>query len=186
MDRNILQIGPKEFPNKYVISKLLGQGDEGKVFIGFDNLNNTIAIKFVKNKTNYLQEVSCLYKIKSMCDKNLLCLIDNFEYEKYYVIVTDYQPGYITFSDFLVIHDKITKQDKLKIYKKFKFIVHQLHKIKIEHGDLHLDNILINPQTFDIKIIDFGKCTDYSDLVDFEPDWDLIKIDLFREALFQQ
>lgn len=174
-------IGPKEFPNKYIISKLLGQGDEGKVYIGFDNLNNTIAIKFIKNKINYLNELACLTKIKLLCKENLLCLIDNFEYNNNYVIVTDYQPGFITFSDFLDLY-KITKQDKVKIFKEFKSIVNKLHEIRIEHGDLHLDNILINPKTFEIKIIDFGKCTDYSDL-EFEPEWDLIKIDLFRENL---
>ena len=31
-----------------------------------------------------------------------------------------------------------------------------LHKNSIAHGDLNLTNILINPQTLEVKIIDFG------------------------------
>lgn len=39
--------------------------------------------------------------------------------------------------------------------------MYNLHKLGIGHGDIKPDNILINPDTYDIQIIDFGlACTD--------------------------
>lgn len=34
-------------------------------------------------------------------------------------------------------------------------LMHKLHKRGIIHGDLHLDNIVINPETQDMRLIDF-------------------------------
>jgi len=33
--------------------------------------------------------------------------------------------------------------------------VAELHKIGIIHGDLSSENVMINPKTFDVKLIDF-------------------------------
>jgi tRNA A-37 threonylcarbamoyl transferase component Bud32 len=41
--------------------------------------------------------------------------------------------------------------------KKISELVNRLHDIDILHGDLHGNNIVINPETEEVKLIDFGR-----------------------------
>jgi len=40
--------------------------------------------------------------------------------------------------------------------------INHIHSYKIVHCDIKAENILINPKTYDIKIIDFGLSSDRS------------------------
>lgn len=51
---------------------------------------------------------------------------------------------------------KNTLENSKKIIVQLIDTVAYIHKLKISHGDLNVDNVLINPNTFQIKIIDFG------------------------------
>lgn len=47
-------------------------------------------------------------------------------------------------------------KDISKYEKQIKKLVKKLHKLGIIHGDLHGNNIVIDPKTNEVKLIDFG------------------------------
>jgi tRNA A-37 threonylcarbamoyl transferase component Bud32 len=44
--------------------------------------------------------------------------------------------------------------------------INHLHSLNVYHGDLHTHNIVINPDTGDIRIIDFGESRLINELSD--------------------
>jgi serine/threonine protein kinase len=55
--------------------------------------------------------------------------------------------------------DKITKIDKLnKIVKNLKIILENIHGRGVAHMDFHEGNLMIDPISLEIKLIDFGEC----------------------------
>lgn len=54
--------------------------------------------------------------------------------------------------------------DEWKYKDKIKHLINTLHKIEIIHGDLHANNIVINPENKQVKLIDFGKSFMFKEL----------------------
>jgi len=80
-----------------------------------------------------------------------------------YVIITDLLEGYQTLSSFM--YDKntmkpypLSEKDAFDIYQKVVDVKNALTELCINHSDLHFENIMIHPQTKDIKVIDLGRC----------------------------
>ena len=124
------------------------------------------------------REISILQKIKEVRHENILYLYGVYKYTTYttypdnqkylnYLIVTEYIEGY-NLEDYLkrLIRDSVTSEEyegKILENDKIGWIIKgifegmiQLHKNNIAHRDLKLDNIMYNPETNKIKIIDFG------------------------------
>mmetsp|Transcript_17308 Transcript_17308/g.20065 ORF Transcript_17308/g.20065 Transcript_17308/m.20065 type:complete len:89 (+) Transcript_17308:500-766(+) len=58
---------------------------------------------------------------------------------------------------------KISEHEAMLILQQICKTIDYLHSIHICHRDIKLDNIMINPETLKIKLIDFGfatKCLD--------------------------
>lgn len=159
---NIKTIGPKEDPTRYSVAKLLGQGQYGAVYIGYDNQNQSIALKFLSNKKDYEKERDCLKHIKKVCGKYILCYIDDFSVvinETFvYCIITEYIAGYKVFSNYIEENLPLKKETTDKILNNIATALEIIHGIQVEHMDLHEDNILIDPETLNVKLIDFGRC----------------------------
>ncbi len=76
-------------------------------------------------------------------------------------LVMKYLDSYITLNDFLENINNINKIEFLTtILPYLKNIFDRMNAVGILHVDLnqHLNNIMINPTTYDIKIIDYGMC----------------------------
>ena len=71
-----------------------------------------------------------------------------------FVILTEYFPS-IDLKSF-ILQNTVSLETKQNICKKVLSALNCLHKKSIAHRDFNVNNILINPNTFDIKIIDFG------------------------------
>lgn len=67
----------------------------------------------------------------------------------------EYFPGLDLF-DFLT-RNRLSLKDKLKIFKNIVEAIHYLHSNFIAHLDIKLENIMIDPDTHNICIIDLGK-----------------------------
>lgn len=92
--------------------------------------------------------------MSSLNFKNIIKFLNYFTDEKQgiYIILTEYCP-YISLKAFIEtsnyeMHEHLFKELALTIFK--------LHKKKILHRDLNVENILVCPQTLNFKIIDFG------------------------------
>jgi serine/threonine protein kinase len=148
----------------YNFMDVLGQGEFGKTFLAVNENDEKVVVKILSKYNDFLREILCLKRVVelNLSGKEFVRYIrdDTFEIEgqKVYVIITEYNEGYITAYDFM---NKIQDQIKIKINE----IRKKLSDNGLRHNDLHWGNILIDNlkiPDLDIKVIDFGQC-DYDD-----------------------
>jgi serine/threonine protein kinase len=147
--------------NNYKIEKFLSCGTIGCIFLASNNLNELFALKFVKVTNFNSFESICLKILKNICYQDILCYIEDFNIKinniEYQVIVTEFLQGYITLFEYIQNYN-YNKFTSNKIIHQMKSSMNKIHKTGILHGDINSKNILINPNTLDIKLIDFGNC----------------------------
>ncbi|KAI1233041.1 hypothetical protein IHE44_0006231 [Lamprotornis superbus] len=141
---------PKEFREKYIMSKTLGSGACGEVKLAFEKSTcNKVAVKII-NKRKFvasgLTEAPCLIKIKNF-----------FEAEDYYIVLELMEGG--------ELYDRVSrpvkmKEDTCKLYfYQMLLAVKYLHDNGIIHRDLKPENVLLSSseEICLIKITDFGQ-----------------------------
>ena len=120
---------------------------------------------------NWKKEVNCLLKTKDICkDVDIICykesFIGRFDKEVIFFIVYPLLENYINFEHFFdpFKYDKynLTLDESKEIYKKLVNVVNSLTKFCISHNDFNLTNIMIHPNTKDVKVIDLGLCEEES------------------------
>ncbi len=147
---------------EYKMIKFIDEGISGSVYLYIDNMNILYALKFTNEDIS--NEIECLEKINNICDDYFLCYITWFVYDKYNVIITKFLEGYITLNEYMGQFNKDDFEDyqRKEIYENIKDQllngINILHSIDIVHGDIHDENILIDPENIEIRYIDFGKC----------------------------
>lgn len=146
----------------YEFVQVIGQGMLSVVRKAVCRKNGTIvAIKsYDKSKwksqgqhVNIKQEIEILSKISH---KNIVDIIDTFETESEFHLVTEYITG-ISLYSYLKKHvgTRILENEAKMIFEQIFAAVEYLHDNNIAHGDLKLENILITSGDI-VKIIDFG------------------------------
>ena len=187
-------ICPKNDPNRiYFISKRLDKRSFGNMFIGHDDMNQNIIIEFQNNKREYEREVYCMKYIKENCKEGFFSYKDNFIIEVQgvciYCIVIDYLSGYLLLDDFIEKEFPLTREIIDQIVNNIENIIKMFHGRQIEHRDIHGGNILIDPQTFQIRLVDFGKCyvheMDGDEGVIFQPNEDHMSIQIIKRELYE-
>jgi serine/threonine protein kinase len=151
-----------------------------------------------KTEKYWISEVNCLVDVKNICNQvDILCFEEAFivhhNGRTEFVIVTPFLEGYISLSEF--IKNKkydLSPDGALSIYGKIAKVKNAMTKLCLNHSDLHKENIMIDPNTNDVKVIDLGLCktpeeeqkkygvndNDYSDQVRLEQ----IKNSLVKKA----
>lgn len=114
-----------------------------------------------KNKRQYLN----LLYIQDLCKDFYICTKGLFEKNGKYYIITDYLDGYQTLK-----HSKklFSEKVKEKILEKIKKEIKKLHKKNMTHNDLKPTNIMVHPETKDVRIIDFGSAIIHSPFKKFK------------------
>lgn len=155
--------------NKYIIENILGEGTYATVYKGFTNdifkLPRAFKIINITNISPQQQksirnEIRILRKLTSKFPdpqkSPFLHLYDAFNDGKFITIVTEIVDG----QELDVFCSKkkrgVPEQISKKIIYNILTAVQLLHKEEICHLDLKLENIMIDKQTFDVKILDFG------------------------------
>ena len=148
----VREVGSKK--NKYRMNCKIGSGAQGSAYKATDVLSGKeVIIKTTEDIES--EEIGCLKKVTREFpnDPRYLQYIDDEETK----VITDYDPNYITLESFLS-EKKINKKDMLKIFRNIEDALDDLHKKRINHGDIKPSNILVHPKTLEIKMIDFGLC----------------------------
>lgn len=150
--------------NRFVNEKLIGEGEISQVLMATDTQSQqVVAIKKINKrlltpnlKRKLLTEVIILKRIAELKDNCFLQLYDAFEDDQFVYLVTEYIPGGELFD--LVSSFPIGVPETLasSILHQIFTAVSKLHSLDIAHLDLKLENIMYNPDTGKIKIIDFG------------------------------
>lgn len=132
---------------------------------------------FKKNKKYIVKELyykedkkqySNLVHLKKDCKKYFICPHGIFKKKGKYFILMDYLEGYIPLNKTKYI---LSKKNRFLISKKIYNSILIIHKKKMTHNDLKPGNIMVNPETLDVRIIDFGSSTIfYSDKDKFCPE----------------
>ena len=158
----------------YLILRKLGKGKTGDVYLALnmDNIFEFVSIKVFVSKDQFEKELKCLQKIKAFCG-SYVCLIDFFEWNSRYYIVSNYLKGYVPLYEYLAIIRKDQNEAKVKntidfVNKQIYDLIVNLHEHGLAHNDLHTNNIMIDPETLDVKFIDFGECQNAPKDEDFE------------------
>lgn len=151
------------------IKDYLGGGTYGKVWRVQDSEGKKYVIKQMRTE-DINNEVKILQKLH--CQKYYPCIVDVVETKYYIYIVMENLPGYIDLYQWVVNETKnigtwLQNNDDFKVIsyagkvskiscKLFEIIQHLHDQDKIIHNDIKPTNILIDPSTYDIKLIDFG------------------------------
>lgn len=85
-----------------------------------------------------------------------------FKDETKLYLVFEYIDG-VDLSDYITERIKISEEKASYILHQICSTIDYLHSIHICHRDIKLDNIMINPETLEIKLIDFGFATKFSE-----------------------
>jgi serine/threonine protein kinase len=142
---------------------IIGHGKEGDVYISKDKryvlkvYKPPLKLDKIKDEINFLSAfryTSAVPKIERYTDDSILM---------------EYLDGYITLKKFAKIKKNYT-------IEQLNYLLLNILKTRLVIGenifyrDMHLDNILVNPDTLDIKFIDQGmsECQDYGWLLNMK------------------
>ena len=156
------------FTMNYSIISTLGEGGYGSVYLVEDDMNCQYAAKMIpdnkaKAKTfctmrgcEVPNEVALWQGLQH---PNLLSLYDVFHENKQWVLVMEYSEGYMDLYDFIDYHGKLSTSEAAHIISQLLDVTLYLTIAGVDHRDIKDENILYNPDTKQIKLIDFGSAS---------------------------
>ena len=162
-----LNITEEPIENYYEIDKVLGWGKYGVVKKGYSLLNPDfqVAVKVIelaKLTGNYHSCVSEIVTLKKVDHPNIVKIYEIFKDLKNLYIVMEFVDGKELF-EYVVENTKINEKDSAVITKQLLKTIKYLNSLNICHRDVKPENILINPKSLHIKVIDFGLSCYFSD-----------------------
>lgn len=145
----------------YKLLKTLGEGGYGKAYLTERN-GEKFVIKRILTENFNKTEVNILKKIaRSNCTPDVLCYVEDFEKDKYTYIVTKAVLNSESLHNFIWKNRyRLNLENKLQIMLNITNAFSKIHDLKIAHVDVKGDNILINPRSLNIQLIDFGLACD--------------------------
>lgn len=169
-DKNVLYISKGEdfnfntFYSEYNISKVLGQGGFGKVYLGIHKkTKQKVAIKITNaNGIDNAEDIDSIFTefetVKALSHPNIVNIINFFVIKKTlqtYCIMEYLEGGELL--NFLQKNSKLEEAQAREIFKQIISAIDYCHKHKIIHRDLKLENILkVDEESLNVKIVDFG------------------------------
>ncbi|BBM86778.1 serine/threonine-protein kinase [Candidatus Uabimicrobium amorphum] len=145
--------------NKYKITKLLGAGGMGSVYLAHTTSHHQVAIKHMHSNREtamlvkrFVREYELLTKINH---PNVVKVYDFFNVAQQNFIVMEYASG-ISLKELLHSSDTLPLAKRLVMATQIAATIKDLNKIGIIHRDIKPANILIDKSTWQIKILDLG------------------------------
>ena len=154
------------------IQKYIGEGATSYVYLATDKFKKEFALKLYKNSESYFNEINKIKKI--FPSKYIVKLISNgqgFLQRGYsylsYKLFNHFQTGPVEYGLFeylkngelqnyvFLLKKKFSEEIAKKIFFEIVLGLEICHQSGISHGDIKLQNILLN-SNFSIKLIDFG------------------------------
>lgn len=155
-----------DFHSKYTVLNEIGKGGGGTVYAGkrkSDGLE--VAIKKIDMKTvkrwsqikgQTVPIEFALYKKAAANNKAVVQPLDWFEHKKKYLLVMERTRNVMDLFDLMNCKGPLPEKSAKKIFKQVVNAVRVCHKNGVVHRDIKDENVLVNPETFEAKLIDFG------------------------------
>ncbi|KAK1510683.1 hypothetical protein CTAM01_01256, partial [Colletotrichum tamarilloi] len=145
----------------YVLGNTIGEGEFGKVKLGWKNDNNVqVAIKLIKRDSvgNNPSRLAKIYReiaiLRGISHPNIVRLHEMVETERHIGIILEYASGGELF-DYILNHRYLKDNAARRLFAQLVSGVGYLHKKGIVHRDLKLENLLLD-RNRNIIITDFG------------------------------
>ena len=154
------------------ITKHIGEGATSFVYLAVDKYKKEFALKLYKNSESYFNEINKIRKI--FPSKYIVKLISSGQgrlergYSFYsYKLFNNFEAGPIEYGLFeylkngelqnyvFLLKKKFSEEISRKIFFDILMAVEICHLSGISHGDIKLQNIMLN-SSFNLKLIDFG------------------------------
>ncbi|PKI83239.1 hypothetical protein MVES1_003229 [Malassezia vespertilionis] len=164
---------PQVYFGDYLLLQTLGEGEFGKVKLGVHRTwGEEAAIKLIKrDKVAAAEEHEAeaakmskvereIHVLKELRHPNIVHLYEVIESERYIGIVLEYGAGGELF-DYILAHKCLKERDACRLFAQLISGVSYLHRKKIIHRDLKLENLLLD-RNRNVIITDFGFANNFS------------------------
>ncbi|NQZ57412.1 MAG: protein kinase, partial [Lentisphaeraceae bacterium] len=148
--------------NGYEIDRKIGDGAMGEIFLAVDEeKDRLVQVKLLspsligdrEKVERLLQEMDIT---SSLSHPNLLSVIEGGEDNGRYYLVTEYEDG-ITLEDYLGRYAPLDERDALDFLVQISQVLsYAWHEKKLLHREIKPSNILVNEDTKQVKLTDFG------------------------------
>ena len=147
-----------EFIGKYRFIRYLSNGSFSQVVLGERDEKRYILKIIVSPKANPAQEIKLLKMIREC--PGTTKYVEHFYYYEDVVIVTEYCDGEELFQ-VLAKGRRFPEKDAFKIFRNLCETMACVHSKGVAHRDLKPENIVIDLETLQVHIIDWGLAFDY-------------------------
>ena len=151
----------------FIIKQVIGEGTFATVRLAINKqTGEQVAIKIMEksrivqkeDKIRIEREIKVL---KNLRHPNIVHLYNVIETEEKIYLIMEYAKGKELF-DYIVMKKKLTENESCIFFQQIISGIEYLHKIKYVHRDIKPENLLVNEQTKELKIVDFGLSNVYS------------------------
>ena len=164
---------PDSFFSNYTLLNKLGHGGYGVVFTCINKTTGEVrAVKIVHDR-KYRRKTWCPRRQMDMPDEILLWeradhpsvvqLCDLFLEQDFWMSVMEYDPEYLDLFKVLLKSGPLSSTVTRVIIRQVIQVTTFLQSVGVDHRDIKDENILYNPSTGHIKLIDFGSASAMTD-----------------------
>ena len=154
------------FLDTYTHTAVVGEGGYGKVYSSTHNINKTThAVKVIPNH-NCRHKTFCPKRDTNVPDEvalwepldhqGIVKLQDVFFDNLNWILVMEYDPEFVDLFYYIDQHGVMSSSETAQIIKQLLDICFYLALREVDHKDIKDENILYNPRSKQIKLIDFG------------------------------
>ena len=169
IQRKMIRIGEAaEFTLKYKVIQQLGEGGYGTVYLCQERTTRELhAVKIMDGRRSGNKSLCPTRKEllpnelvlwESLSHPNIVKLLDVYrdtEKNTWYLVM-EYTSGFVDLFDYMDQNRSLSSRDSANIIRQLVNVVYYLTLQNVDHRDLKDENILYNPATKQIKLIDFG------------------------------
>ena len=178
-EEEILSIPPEDITNindpaqkekimcDFIIKQVIGEGTFATVRLAINKqTGEKVAIKIMeKNKIIQNEDKIRIEReikvLKNLRHPNIVHLYSVIQTEEKIYLIMEYVKGKELF-DYIVMKKKLSESESCCFYQQIISGIEYLHKIKYVHRDIKPENLLINEETKELKIVDFGLSNIYT------------------------
>ena len=146
----------------FTIKQVIGEGTFATVRLAVNKqTEEQVAIKIME-KSKIVQRIEREIKVlKNLRHPNIVHLYSVIQTDEKIYLIMEYVKGKELF-DYIVMKKKLSESESCLFYQQIISGIEYLHKIKYVHRDIKPENLLINEDTKELKIVDFGLSNIYT------------------------